>query len=210
MFKVISFVVAVAVVSAELPSWSYNSFGSGPYPPSGWRPAGPEFRLPEPHASYGPPPQEYLAPPTQEYGPPPQEYGPPPQEYGPPSQEYGPPSSGEPTTTEADVTTTEQATTTEASTEATTETATEVTTEAESANSLDGEEQYQKLTQPAEEKGVYFIYHPSGLLQRIIYTTNDDRRNMAYTASFKYENVEPITGPVYTYDPNTFAFQRVN
>ncbi|KAG5879881.1 hypothetical protein JTB14_037717 [Gonioctena quinquepunctata] len=183
MYRILTLFMVVATVSADFSSRFQNGYegaASGPYPPAGWRPSGPEFRLPTPHASYGPP-QEYLPP---------------------PSQGYGTPTSEEPTTTEAEKSTTEQPTTTEY--------ATEVTTESESANSLDGEKQNQKLTQSIEQEGVYFIYHPGGQLQRVVYTTNDDQIKMAYSASFKYENVEPISGPVYTYDPNTFIFQQLN
>ncbi|GJQ79957.1 hypothetical protein Trydic_g9436 [Trypoxylus dichotomus] len=57
-----------------------------PYPPSGWKPPGPEFPLPEPSPSYGPPSSSY-GPPASGYGPPPNSYGPP----NPPPSEYGPP-----------------------------------------------------------------------------------------------------------------------
>ncbi|XP_058804568.1 uncharacterized protein LOC131671834 [Phymastichus coffea] len=66
-----------------------DSSASGPYPPSGWRPDGPTFNLPErqralpqrqqqPRQQYGPPQQ-----PQQQYGPP----SPPQQQYGPPAQQ---------------------------------------------------------------------------------------------------------------------------
>ncbi|GJQ74467.1 hypothetical protein Trydic_g21336 [Trypoxylus dichotomus] len=59
------------------------------------------------------------------------------------------------------------------------------------------------------DMGVYYIYHPSGLLQRINYATQNDLRNMAYRAEFKYQDVEPIVDPIYTYDPNTFTLRQV-
>ncbi|CAH1176358.1 unnamed protein product [Phaedon cochleariae] len=193
-FKLCLFLAVVAVSAAEPPSayrgW-YSHPDSGPYQPSGWRPSGPDFRLPVPQALYGSPPQGYLPVPAQEYGP-------------PPPQEYGPPSTETPTTTEQEMTTTEEFTTTEAAT------TTEAYTEAESANSVDGEEQSQKLVQPVDQQGIYFIYHPSGLLQRVDYSTREDTAKMAYSANFKYENVEPISGPIYTYDPMTFVFKRLN
>lgn len=153
------------------------------------------------------PPQEFRAIPYSEYGPPPQQFGAPspPQEYGPPSppQEYGPP------TTEA--TTSEQPTTTEALETTTTELpeVIDARTEALSENAVDAGERSQKLTQN-EEQGIYYIYHPSGQLQRIRYTTNDDQEGMVYSAKLRYENVEPINGPIYTYNPETYVFSRIN
>ncbi|KAK9708809.1 protein of unknown function (DUF4794) [Popillia japonica] len=61
-----------------------------PYPPSGWKPPGPEFPLPEPSPSYGPPSSSY-GPPAAGYGPPENAYGPPENAYGPPKNGYGPP-----------------------------------------------------------------------------------------------------------------------
>lgn len=57
------------------------------------------------------------------------------------------------------------------------------------------------------QQGVYYIYHPSGLLQRIVYSTKNDVENMGYTAQLKYQDVEPIREPIYTYDPNTYVLQ---
>lgn len=156
------------------------------------------------------PPQQLRAVPYTEYGPPQQQYGTPlTQEYGPPpSQEYGPPAT-EPTTTEQPTTTEALTTTTEAA-ETTTEPVDIYTpTEPTSANAVESEERSQKLTQN-EEQGIYYVYHPSGLLQRIRYTTNDDQTGMEYSARLRYENVEPINGPIYTYDPETYIFRRIN
>ncbi|KAJ8931455.1 hypothetical protein NQ314_015641 [Rhamnusium bicolor] len=116
--------------------------------------------------------------------------------YGPPPQEYGPPEELT-TTVEPDVTTTEEPTTTEGF------------SEYEDVNSYVNEPQNQKLTQD-EEKGVYYVYHPSGLLQRVIYVTKDDTQNMVYSARLKYENVQPITAPIYTYDSKTLELKRIN
>ncbi|KAF7279960.1 uncharacterized protein LOC143191994 [Rhynchophorus ferrugineus] len=117
------------------------------------------------------------------YGPPAPapSYGPP-----PPSPSYGPPSNDEPTTTEAPTTTESPTTSSPAATNTTSS----------------------RLRQKPET-GVYYIYHPSGVLQKVRYETNDDVRNMAFSAKLKYENVEPITGPIYTYDPQTYVFQKL-
>nr|CAI5832065.1 unnamed protein product [Callosobruchus analis] len=68
-----------------------------------------------------------------------------------------------------------------------------------------------KLTEAddLEETREYYIYHPHGLLQRIMYATRDDVKNMEYTAKLKYQDVEPIRGPIYTYNPDTFALSRL-
>ena len=101
---------------------------NAPYQPSGWRPAGPAFNLPQraPQRQYGAPSapqQQYGAPaaaPQQQYGAPAaapqQQYGAPSapqQQYGPPAvpqQQYGPPQEATtaevPSTTEAEDATT--------------------------------------------------------------------------------------------------------
>ncbi|CAG9769138.1 unnamed protein product [Ceutorhynchus assimilis] len=124
-------------------------------------------------------PQTNYVPPKSQYGPPAQEYGPPAQEYGPPPQEYGPP---------------EVATTTSVP---------------EQVESLDSRQnQTAKLQQEVDDisiKGQYYIYHPTGLLQRVKYSTTDDSKNMAFSARLQYENVDPIQGPIYTYNPDTYG-----
>ncbi|KAG5897928.1 hypothetical protein JTB14_014042 [Gonioctena quinquepunctata] len=80
--------VMVSIASAEPPVRGYSSNqASAPYPPSGWKPDGPAFRLPIRN-------QRNQEPATL--------YGPPPQQYGPPESEV--------TTTETATTTTEAAT----------------------------------------------------------------------------------------------------
>ncbi|KAF2884469.1 hypothetical protein ILUMI_21707 [Ignelater luminosus] len=59
------------------------------------------------------------------------------------------------------------------------------------------------------DQGVYYLYHPSGVLQRVAYATSNDVKNMAYVAQLKYQDVEPIREPIYTYDPETFLLQQV-
>lgn len=163
------------------------------------------------------PPQQGGNPPPPVYGPPPPVYGPPPPVYGPPppdcppAQEpkpvYGPP---------PEVTTTELPTTTESGTTTESSTATESsTTEVPTTTGAPGKETSNKSEQlrvkdTDSNQGVYYIYHPEGLLQRVSYSTKDDDKNMEYTAKLKYHNVEPVKGPIYTYDPITFAFQKIN
>lgn len=158
---------------------------NGPYEPSGWRPSGARFSLPLrqqlPRLEYPPPP------PQQEYGPPPNEYGPPP----------APPAS---TTTETPETTT---------TELPTTTDNVIESEQIKSNEVEKSGKIQEENPGATEQGVYYIYHPTGLLQRVAYTTRDDSQNMAYTAQLKYQNVDPIREPIFTYDPQTYIFRRL-
>ncbi|KAF7279966.1 hypothetical protein GWI33_006532 [Rhynchophorus ferrugineus] len=155
----------------------------------------------QPQSGYGPPKEDYLppssnyGPPTQEYGPPSQEYGPPSQEYGPPSQEYGPPSQEPEPITETP--------------EPTTISPLNDTTEIV-ANDTETENARLQDAKGITSDGHYYIYHPNGLLQKVIYSTNDDSENMAFSAKLKYKNVDPITGPIYTYDPSTYVFSRLN
>nr|CAI5832064.1 unnamed protein product [Callosobruchus analis] len=60
-----------------------------------------------------------------------------------------------------------------------------------------------------KEQGVYYVYHPSGLLQRVVFTTADDSNNQEFSAQLQYQDVEPVAGPIYAYDPNTFVLQRL-
>lgn len=60
-----------------------------------------------------------------------------------------------------------------------------------------------------EDNGFYYIYHPDGNLQKVEYITKADGENTAYRARLKYQNIEPINGPIYTYDPKTFVFRKI-
>ncbi|KAG5862308.1 hypothetical protein JTB14_008894 [Gonioctena quinquepunctata] len=198
-------VCLISLVSGDSPRFNsrfsrqFERQEAAPYPPPDWRPSGPEFRIPEPQSSYGLPTQQN-GPSEQEYGPPPagpqSSYGPLPQQYGPPEQEYGPPPAEPTTTSEPELTTTELPTTTY-----------NPDLEAEEVGSGDDTQQNEALTN--EDRGVYYIYHPSGLLQRVNFATNDDVKNMEFSARLQYENVEPITEPIFTYDPVSFTFRKL-
>lgn len=123
--------------------------------------------------------------------------------YIPPDYKYNP-TRREPTTTEADIekATTERSFNVESDTEP----------ESEQINSAGKTKETERLSEGAGEEsfsqqGTYYIYHPSGLLQRIAYATKNDNANMGFTAQLRYQDVEPITDPIYTYDPNTFILQ---
>ncbi|XP_076253572.1 uncharacterized protein LOC143191997 [Rhynchophorus ferrugineus] len=68
----------------------------------------------------------------------------------------------------------------------------------------------ENLRAASKQKGVYYIYHPTGVLQKITYSTRGNRRNNEYRARYKYENIEPIRGPVYTYDSKSAALKRIS
>ncbi|ERL95326.1 hypothetical protein D910_12592 [Dendroctonus ponderosae] len=111
------------------------------------------------------------------------------------SEIYGPPSV-QPSPGEEDSTTEVPLTTTDKDSES---------IDAERARKLN-----EKLTEnEAGDVGIYYIYHPSGLLQKVSYLTKDDVKQMLFSAKLKYENVEPVAGPVYTYDPTTFVFKKI-
>ncbi|KAH0999882.1 hypothetical protein HUJ04_004191 [Dendroctonus ponderosae] len=58
-------------------------------------------------------------------------------------------------------------------------------------------------------QGVYYIIHPSGLFQKVVYSTWDDPQYMQSSTQINNADVDPIMEPVYTYDPKTFVFQRL-
>lgn len=162
----------------------------------------PEQQYGPPNQQYGPPDQQYgspdqeqgpldqqYGPPDQQNGQPDQQYGPPDQQYGPPDQQSNPPSSAAP---EPDV---------------------EVTTLPSVSTVRSARLQVKKPKKSERlqrEKGVYYVYHPTGQLQKVTFTTRNDLQKMAYTADLKYENVEPIRDPVYTYDPETLVLRPFN
>lgn len=60
----------------------------------------------------------------------------------------------------------------------------------------------------AENTGTYYIYHPNGVLQRIEYETRNDDDETVSTR-VRYKVVEPIKGPIYTYDPETLLYRQI-
>ncbi|KAG5879885.1 hypothetical protein JTB14_037721 [Gonioctena quinquepunctata] len=57
------------------------------------------------------------------------------------------------------------------------------------------------------KSGIHYIYHPNGLLQKVVYAERDHGQQEDHV-QLKYE-VLPIVEPIYTYDANTFVFQRL-
>lgn len=60
-----------------------------------------------------------------------------------------------------------------------------------------------------EEVGVYHIYHPNGVLQRVEYRTKNEDDKMTVSTSVRYKLIEPIKGPIYTYDPQTLLYRQI-
>lgn len=77
------------------------------------------------------------------------------------------------------------------------------------ADSTRSEESGKLVEDAFVEQGVYYVYHPDGLLQKVVYSTKGDVQDMGYTAQLKYEDVEPIRDPIYTYDPETLEVRQV-
>lgn len=120
-------------------------------------------------------------------------YGPPSNSYNPPQDTYGPP--------QPEVTTTEVPSLTTTLLPATLNTTT--IQNSTTTNSTKQSERLQNL------QGHYYIYHPTGLLQKVTYLTQDNDKDMTFSAQIKYKNVEPVKGPIYTYDPQTYVFSRL-
>ncbi|KAH0554706.1 pro-resilin-like isoform X1 [Cotesia glomerata] len=66
----------------------------------------------------------------------------------------------------------------------------------ESVNELDDTGNVDELKQ-----GEYFIALPDGRLQRVQYVSRQDLEAMKYFAKIQAENVEPLRGPIYAYQP---------
>lgn len=146
----------------------------GPYPPSGWKPAGEPFTLPKQEAAptdtYGPPdaaqngpyppsgwmPDQPFALPKQQ-SPPSTSYGVPDNTYGVPDNTYGAPDS-----TDAP------------------------TTDNPQAEKLEGPVEVQKSV------GAYYVLLPTGQLQRVEFATENDVQNMKYVAKLQLRNPAPL------------------
>lgn len=149
---------------------------SGPYPPSGWKPAGQPFTLPQEavdnnqvdNAPYPPsgwkPAQPFALPnepPATSYGVPDKTYGVPDQVYGIPDNTYGAPDS------------------TASTTDAT-------TTDNPQAERLAGPIDVQKSV------GTYYVLLPNGQLQKVEFVTENDIQNMKYTARLQLRERAPL------------------
>lgn len=135
---------------------------SGPYPASGWRPAGEPFTLPNeaPNNTYGAPEESGPYPPS---GWKPSEPFELPQQpssaYGVPDNTYGAP----------------EASTTEVP-----------TTDNPQAEKLEGPVDVQKSV------GTYYVLLPNGQLQKVEFVTENDVQNMKYSARLQYRERAPL------------------
>lgn len=157
------------------------------------------FKFQRQEAPAAPPPQgSYGPPPAPSYGPPPApSYGPPPApSYGPP------PASGSTTETTFTTSVPEESTTLNPESE-------QVPSRILNKNKVNRNNSKHEKNQEIVERGAYYLYHPDGRLQRVVYTTKADVRDMGFSAQLKYKNVEPIKDPIYTYDPQTLLLRQI-
>uniref|UniRef100_A0A1E1WAW6 DUF4794 domain-containing protein n=1 Tax=Pectinophora gossypiella TaxID=13191 RepID=A0A1E1WAW6_PECGO len=141
-----------------------ESTTDGGYAPSGWKPAGQPFTLPneQPADSYGAPQESgpYAPSGWKPDGQPftlPNE--PPSTNYGTPDNTYGAPDA---------------------------ETTTAPTTDNPQAEKLDGPVEVQKSV------GEYYVLLPDGRLQKVEFMTENDIQNMKYTARLQLRNPAPL------------------
>lgn len=154
--------------------------GDAPYPAAGFRPAI-EFNLPArqeaspPSTSYGVPDDSYGAP-LKTYTAPQTQYGAPDTQYGVPDKSNG-----------------EDNEEVEANGEQQADKEQEENGDDEKANLEDA----QKDTEVVSAQGVYYVLLPNSQLQRVQFQTQNDARNMAYTARLQYRDED--RAPVYVY-----------
>ncbi|KAJ0183520.1 hypothetical protein K1T71_001496 [Dendrolimus kikuchii] len=153
-----------------------GSNNEAPYAPAGYRPAK-EFKLPSrqgvspPATSYGIPDNSYSAP-VNTYLTPEREYGLPEPT---PDTEYGVPENREEKIDDND------------------ENEEDLKVEGVKENLAEAD----KDSEVISSKGAYFVLLPNNQLQRVQFQTENDLRNMAYTARLQYRNEE--RAPVYVY-----------
>lgn len=153
------------------------------------------FTRPKFQRQQGPPPQASYGPPAPSYGPPP--HAPPAPSYGPPPAPSGSPPPASSTTETTFTTTTEESTTPNPDSEQV------------FVSNRTRKSKQQKEKEQVVQRGIYYLYHPDGLLQKIVYTTKADVQNTGFSAQLKYQDVEPLKDPIYTYDPETQLLRQI-
>lgn len=73
----------------------------------------------------------------------------------------------------------------------------------------DSKENTGKKNEELKEERFFYLYHPTGLLQKVTYKSSKDTQKMEYLQEYRYKNVEPLIGPIYTYDPESLVLQQV-
>ncbi|XP_044738282.1 glutenin, high molecular weight subunit PW212-like [Chrysoperla carnea] len=116
---------------------------------------------------------------------------------------YVPPKARGKTTTE-----TPESSTTEVSSDSTTEVGPTVAYDAEAKENYTNDKEAEEESTKAAN-GYYYLLLPDGKLQKIVYMTEEDLKKMAFVARLQYQNVEPIQGPVYSYNPENSPFVQV-
>ncbi|CAB3246698.1 unnamed protein product [Arctia plantaginis] len=168
-------------IEADVEKQEPNNFEAAPYPAAGYRPSQ-EFNLPSrqevapPSTSYGVPDDSYSAP-VMSYTAPQVLYGVPQTEYGVPEKEGEVEDrTGKP----------------------------ENQAEEKQSEQKPKEGAAEKLTEEPKQdaevvsnQGVYYVLLPDSQLQRVQFQTENDIRNMAYTARLQYKNED--RAPVYIY-----------
>ncbi|XP_023935682.2 uncharacterized protein LOC112044162 [Bicyclus anynana] len=183
-----------AVVTAEPPRYRQGfrsqrqevevTAAEAPYAPAGFKPSR-EFALPSrqefapPTTNYGVPSRQENIPPATNYGVPDNSYGAPFNTYLTPQTEYGLPDDKETTTVKPDDNV-------EAKTEATKENL---------------ELEPKKDAEVINSEGAYYVLLPGSQLQRVQFQTENDLRNMAYTARLQYKDADRAPLFVYTAVP---------
>lgn len=190
----------VAVVAAEPPRYrqrfqrqelesgagsvaSGSQNGDAPYAPAGYRPTV-EFNLPA-RQEVSPPSTSYGVP-DDSYGAPLKTYTAPQTEYGTPQTQYGVPEKSEPEEKEGE----------EADAEQQKE---EIKEQQENVDveRVNLDDAPQKDAEVVSAQGAYYVLLPGAQLQRVQFQTQNDLRNMAYTARLQYKNED--RAPVYVY-----------
>ncbi|XP_046977691.1 uncharacterized protein LOC124543512 [Vanessa cardui] len=186
MKTIVCVVLLAAAVLAEPPQYRQARFrsqkqeaegqgfetGAAPYPAAGYRPTK-EFNLPS---------RQEFSPPATNYGIPADSYGAPFNTYLTPQTEYGVPqeeSEKEPKDDEVE--------------------SVEDTKNEEQKENL--QEEPKKDAEVVSNQGAYYVLLPGSQLQRVQFQTENDIRNMAYTARLQYRKEDRAPIFVYTAVP---------
>lgn len=159
-----------------------------PYPVAGLRPQGAPFILPSRQVQ-----------------------GPPRTIYGPPTTTTEQPTTELPTTTEYPSTTLEpESSQLSEERHVLAKSEEEENNDSELVEEVPVQEVMKTAPQGAANQGVYYVLLPTGQLQKVQYlTTLNDAQSAAYSTQLRYENVQPIQGPIYTFSSDAQLLQIV-
>ncbi|CAH0719802.1 unnamed protein product, partial [Brenthis ino] len=169
----VSILLLAAVVVAEPPSYRQERFRSQRQEGS----QGVEGDAPYPPAGYRPA-KAFDLPTRQEFSPPATVYGIPADSYGAPFNTYSPPQEyGSPKEEEKEIENVEES------------------KKEQQKENLEVEPK--KDVEVVSSKGAYYVLLPGSQLQRVQFQTENDIRNMAYTARLQYKNED--RAPIFVY-----------